>query len=401
MRASVIVVSVVAASILLVGGCSTTEERLGTQPPATGPSFIEQDAAAEAEASAPADTLVSYCPSNQCPTGWTNCPNSEFPCDVNLLTDRNNCGACGVVCPELTFRERYECVDGQCVMSCRVSPLTLDCDGIPDNGCEASPLSNDHCGSCAVKCTDPDKPCVDPGWKGIYSCGCPDGQLKCGDSCIDPSNDDSNCGACGVECDWAGGKGDLDPNLNAYYGCVAAKCDQLKCYPGWDNCDGDETNGCETPTTTNDNCQTCGHKCDSGTQCRSSVSNNLSMCMCGTGKSFCPLDVTCTGPNCSGDCYDFSTDPKNCGACGVACGSRDSTIIGMCVNGNCRAKCVDGRADCNGNEQADGCEVDTNSDPRNCGGCGIVCNAVAGQACVGGRCVVEPCPAPDAGSGPQ
>ena len=57
--------------------------------------------------------------------------------------------------------------------------------------------------------------------------------------------------------------------------------------------------------------------------------------------------------------------------------------------------CNEGRADCN-NSQSDGCEVNIDSDPRNCGACGHVCDAVAGQACVAGRCVVEPC-AQDAG----
>jgi hypothetical protein len=58
---------------------------------------------------------------------------------------------------------------------------------------------------------------------------------------------------------------------------------------------------------------------------------------------------------------------------------------------------VEGRADCNGNLE-DSCEVKIDSDPYNCGACGVVCDAVAGQACVHGRCAVEPCPEQDAGS---
>ncbi|AKU95633.1 hypothetical protein AKJ09_02297 [Labilithrix luteola] len=67
----------------------------------------------------------------------------------------------------------------------------------------------------------------------------------------------------------------------------------------------------------------------------------------------------------------------------------------------CRLDCGTGRANCNGN-QSDACETNIDSDPNNCGGCGITCNAVAGQACVQGRCVVEPCDdTVDAGRGPQ
>jgi formylglycine-generating enzyme required for sulfatase activity len=49
--------------------------------------------------------------------------------------------------------------------------------------------------------------------------------------------------------------------------------------------------------------------------------------------------------------------------------------------------------------------VDIQSDPANCGGCGIACGTVAGQpaACVSGQCVVGPCqqPEPSIASGPD
>ena len=44
--------------------------------------------------------------------------------------------------------------------------------------------------------------------------------------------------------------------------------------------------------------------------------------------------------------------------------------------------CNAGCADCDGNA-ANGCEVDTQDDPANCGGCGVQCSG--GAACVRAR----------------
>jgi hypothetical protein len=51
----------------------------------------------------------------------------------------------------------------------------------------------------------------------------------------------------------------------------------------------------------------------------------------------------------------------------------------------CNGVCNAGFADCNGNRQLDGCEVDTRTDPNNCGSCGTLCGA--SKMCVNGKCV--------------
>jgi hypothetical protein len=84
------------------------------------------------------------------------------------------------------------------------------------------------------------------------------------------------------------------------------------------------------------------------------------------------------------------TDLSNCGACAMPCSTNN--ITPSCVAGSCSSGvCATGFADCNGDKQKDGCEVNTQTDPANCGGCTIAC--ASGQSCVAGACVI-PCGGP-------
>ncbi|MBN9164128.1 MAG: hypothetical protein J0I07_24390 [Myxococcales bacterium] len=386
-------VAFVCIPLALIAACSDTV-LIAAGPSRSETIFGSEDGGSEPDGAASSSggvELTQYCPSNKCPTGYTNCPTSQFPCDVNLMIDRRNCGECGVECPTNAPTGTYECVDGQCVLACR--PHTGDCDGIPDNGCETSFRSSDSCGGCGIKCTDPAKPCIPTNpIASDYACGCLDpDKIACGLFCVDPRTNDGNCGACGNVCRADDGP-PLDPSLHAYYGCLESECGKRKCQGNWANCDGDQSNGCETRLTTSENCGACGNACPNGQECRSEPGGGPK-CMCPDGELFCirnrgqDIDV--------GYCIDVASDPDNCGGCGISCFTPGGT--GLCVNGACRTQCSPENADCNGNPH-DGCEVAIDRDPGNCGGCGVVCDAIAGQACVGGRCVVEPCE--DAGPEP-
>jgi hypothetical protein len=347
----------------------------------------------EADASSDGRTpLVEYCASDRCPDGYTTCPTSLFRCDVNLKTDRGNCGECGSACPSSNGREIFECVEGKCILHCG-DQAGNDCDGIVDNGCETPASDPKNCGACGNECNDPASPCMF--WKNVWGCGCPAGYTACGPgsfkTCYETDSADTNCGGCNVACSSAGDGG--TPPDNMYYGCAQGECGHLKCRAGFGSCDGKEDTGCETALTTNDNCGKCGNACPTGQNCQRDYYNNY-ICMCPPGLTLCDRR-----------CIDVANDVYNCGSCGAQCedlaggvlvGASGKTSIAACVYGSCERKCVAGRADCNGN-RADECETNTNSDPQNCGGCGIVCDAVAGQACVGGRCAVEPCDQIDAG----
>ncbi len=395
-RASRIVLAAIASAVVVVACTSGEDIVLATgDDPEPQSSFTSPDATVDVEV---AMGLTSYCPSNKCPVGRTTCPTSLFRCDVNLLSDRDNCGGCGVRCPAATNREIYECVDGRCVMQCQTFDPTFDCDGVPDNGCETMANTNEACGACGIKCSDPAKPCVQ---RSVYSfdvgCGCLGQDLYCSGACKKGQVDDRNCGSCGTVCDPGGDGG--TPRANAYYGCSQGECGHLKCMGLWGNCDGDPENGCETNLVTPENCGLCGKSCAPGQICGINAKTGSRQCMCPDGQTFCP--TSCINGVCTGECFDLTSDAFNCGACGVSCSYVSGSFnINACRNGTCVQQCHEGRADCNGNT-ADSCEVNTNSDPMNCGGCGKACDVAAGQACVGGRCVVEPCADTEDAGGPK
>jgi hypothetical protein len=107
------------------------------------------------------------------------------------------------------------------------------------------------------------------------------------------------------------------------------------------------------------------------------------MLVLGLSLSACPpTGVVCrpgTG-RCGMGCADFSSDNRNCGACGQACAQGQ-----VCVEGGCR--CQQGTVSCAGQ-----CVVVEN-DAANCGSCGRSC--AAAEFCSAGQCVTS---CPDGGS---
>jgi hypothetical protein len=100
---------------------------------------------------------------------------------------------------------------------------------------------------------------------------------------------------------------------------------------------------------------------------------------CGAGET-CQAGVCSAAPACAADelscndtCIDGTSDPLNCGDCGVACGTTAT-----CSNSSCNA--------CPANQMAcDNACVNTQTDVANCGMCGKTCDT--GAACVDGACL--------------
>jgi len=405
MRARHWVLGALAAAWGLSAGCANTRDvagRVDGNADAAPPSFAGTDGAAGDPQDA-GKVLTAYCASNRCTEPYTTCPGSRFPCDVNLSNDPENCGGCGVSCRSgLVLGGQFQCIAGKCVLVCTTSPSrTADCDGIPDNGCETNLGSDDNCTACGDTC-EADTPCVVDTASHSAKCGCDPGLTYCSASfpnhCVDTQADDANCGECKTACPVAGDGGPLPPH--AHYGCVGGACGHLKCDGNYADCDGDiaapDGNGCETYLLATESCGGCNVACDPGQSCAVEFLTKAIKCMCAPGQKNCG---TAQNPS----CVDIASDPFNCGGCGISCnapfvatGLKASHFVTACDSGSCSFGCEAGWADCNGRLD-DGCEVNTDFDPENCGGCGNVCDGIAGQACTSGRCTIEPCQ----GEGPE
>ncbi|MEO5729907.1 MAG: hypothetical protein ABI134_03040, partial [Byssovorax sp.] len=102
----------------------------------------------------------------------------------------------------------------------------------------------------------------------------------------------------------------FDPNLV----CEESGC---RCAEGFDDCDGDENNGCEADLQeAPESCGACGTRCDNGA-CSGGA------CQCKVGFGDCDGDA-------SNGCETSTTDaPSSCGACGHDC------LGAPCNDGRC------------------------------------------------------------------
>jgi hypothetical protein len=109
--------------------------------------------------------------------------------------------------------------------------------------------------------------------------------------------------------------------------------------------------------------------------------------VCENGGCFVPGYCTtffadCDGIAANGCETNVAFDVNNCGMCYFVCtvpNATPSCTWGKCTIGMCNA----GYLDCNASP-SDGCEVDGQTDPANCGMCGNAC--AAGHLCAGGAC---------------
>lgn len=205
---------------------------------------------------------------------------------------------------------------------------------------------------------------------GSADSGCTSGLTQCGNTCTDTLTDTSNCGGCGSICTIANG--------NA--ACVNGACTVGGCKSGFDDCDHDATNGCEVNLQTDpSNCNTCGNACTSAGGTPGCVAGVCGISSCSAGLGDCNGNA---GDGCE---TDITASPTDCGQCGKACAPANGN--GACVGGNCNITgCLTGFASCDNND-ANGCETDTQSSTAHCGGCNQACTNDHGTfACVNGAC---------------
>ncbi|MDQ3037187.1 MAG: hypothetical protein M3Y87_32640 [Myxococcota bacterium] len=171
-------------------------------------------------------------------------------------SDVENCGGCGLVCT--LANASTTCVAGECSVGGCLGGFG-DCDGIDANGCE-SQVSSDpaNCGACGNECPSgaaAEARCVD----SACTLGCEPGFGDCDDDeangCETSLETPTDCGGCDQICDPA----------NATGACEGSSCRITSCDAGFGNCDGNASNGCETPLQSDrQNCGMCGNRCSGG-----------------------------------------------------------------------------------------------------------------------------------------
>ena len=355
--------------------------------------------------------VSGQCAIGACNPGYANCDgNLGNGCEVDLRESATNCGTCGNACVLPNARPR--CEQGTCrVASCNDG--FADCDRNPANGCEVNTRSaTQHCGGCDNACAVPNGTALcESGRCGVGTCAagfrdcdnnagngcetslnstsncgacgrvcpggttcangscvtvCPPAQVVCGGACVDVLTNPAHCGACGTTCPGA-------PNASA--ACEAGRC-RIVCAAGFDDCDGDPSNGCEASLLTDRaHCGQCRRACENRPNAEATCSAGSCVLTCA------PAWRNCDGDPGNGCEVDTASDPGNCGACLQRCPRRDRTMP-FCRGGSCGFECVPGWANCDGDPD-NGCEADLVNSALHCGRCREICGL---QSCRGGVC---------------
>ncbi len=159
--------------------------------------------------------------------------------------------------------------------------LFVDLDGLEDRHCGPDEKS---CPNACVPNNDPTTGCNDPGCApcaprhAVGTCSpsnhCSFDRTTCiapwddcngipDDGCeTDLAHSAIHCGDCNTVC--------VKPR-NGFAGCSQGKCVIGGCIPGFDDCNGDPSDGCEHPIWTDAECLACKLPCQDGTHCAQGV----------------------------------------------------------------------------------------------------------------------------------
>ena len=268
----------------------------------------------------------------QCDEGTADCDEDVTNgCEADFSTDPLNCSKCGMQCPAVPNASPV-CEAASCTFQCNSD--AQDCNQMPDDGCESNVTSDVlNCGMCGTAC--PAGPNSQPTCiAGACGIECDSDFSDCdGDpnnGCeAEPSVDPMNCGGCGTQC---------PARDNATPACAAGMCG-LMCSAGFDNCDGMQATGCETEITTTTDCGSCGTACP----VRDNATSQCADSQCGFT---CNADFDDCDAMAENGCEaNLQTNAMHCGGCGMECPAR-ANATGDCTAGQCSIGCDAGWGNC-------------------------------------------------------
>ncbi|MBX7100429.1 MAG: hypothetical protein K1X89_22110, partial [Myxococcaceae bacterium] len=398
----------------------------------------------------------------------------------DLYTSTTNCGTCGKTCSAGQFcdygvcKPTPTCAPGNTSADCPLGPGKIGhCCG---NACVDTTASSDHCSACNAACPV-GASCGQNGAQGgncsladagLASCSgsfansacapgltctggkcmpqqCPPGATGgvcafgvgvsgqtgpkagtcCNGACVDPTQDNKNCGSCGRTC--AAGTlciGDFlssarcvpkvsgtDCPVSCMSGtsCLGGICTPTSCnFPGavcslgtgGGVCCGSFGSQCTNVFSDINNCGGCNIACGAGTSCVDGVCQTATACAQGQNGRYCSTDGG-TGQACcpAKGCSDFATDPQNCGRCGNVCATGLTCSAGSCIALTCTAATEKQTCAASGGGTGTCCAsscTQLKTDVNNCGTCNRKC--AAGETCSNGTCGVDTCDASNAGA---
>ena len=295
---------------------------------------------------------------------------------------------CDPACPKGST-----CIDGTCTPDAPGADMAVSLD-LAATCTPACSGANPYCSAdhlCVPCLTDDNCPignlCKPSGRGTLCVPGCVDDSrcskggasaMKCcGGACTDTGTDAQNCGGCGMACGVQ--------HSSAL--CLAGVCSPGQCAAGWGDCNKDAKDGCEANLRIDTkNCAMCGAACD--------YPNAISGCADSCYIKACQFGFDdCNGNVADGCETSVLSDPKNCGGCGQVCAGVPHAKV-ACQSAACQVTmCDQGFADCDANGK-NGCETVVATDKNNCGMCGNVCPQ--GLACVNGGCTCQQCNIPNA-----
>ncbi len=179
--------------------------------------------------------------------------------------------------------------------------------------------------------------------------------------------------------------GDCDlPNVGQH-DCVDGRCEIAACQAGFADCNGTAGDGCEVGTADDlANCGACGEACSFDHAAADCQAGACVMGACDAAWQDCNADPA------DGCEIDTTSDPTNCGGCAQACDLANASAT--CQASTCSIAACDALwDDCDG-LAANGCEADVSVDPDNCGACANTCDLPhAESTCAAGDCQVTAC----------